>query len=544
MTRFLLTINLALACVGVALAGAAAPAAASHKQISIFEDDSRMFANPAATLTTFRLLGAQVVKVTVHWRSIAPRPNSNKRPGHFNGDNPAAYPRHNWTILDEIDRDARADGIQVYFDLNGGAPAWATGPHHPAGEHPGWDPSPSKFAAFVHAVGKRYDGSYKPPGGKTPLPRVSYWSVWSEPNLGYSLSPQGVLGDIRVENSGHMYRNLLNAAWRGLHNTGHGRDTILIDELAPRAGNRWGEFQAMKPLVFLRALYCVDSNYHELRGADAAIRGCPTTAAGSRHFRAANPALFQATGVADHPWMRWYPPNREIQNDPDYTSLKDIGQLTGALDRLERVYGSHKRFPIYNTEFGYITDPPNNSTIRVSGQAPAKYPSPETAAYYLNWAEYLSWKNPRIASFDQYLLRDPDLGPGRYTGWASGLLGPRQGTAKVTFGAWRLPLYLPVTSFSPGHKLEVWGCVRPAAYGALDSGSAQTAEIQFAPGKSDSFKTVKQVTIGRTAGCYFDKRIKFARSGSVRLIYTYPTPDALLPAGRTVFSRHVEITRR
>ena len=66
--------------------------------------------------------------------------------------------------------------------------------------------------------------------------------------------------------------------------------------------------------------------------------------------------------------MRWYAPNHELDPDPtngsitaDYTSLGVIGNLGRALDRLQRVYGSDTRFPIYDTEFGYITSPPKRS---------------------------------------------------------------------------------------------------------------------------------------------------------------------------------------
>ena len=36
--------------------------------------------------------------------------------------------------------------------------------------------------------------------------------------------------------------------------------------------------------------------------------------------------------------------------------------------------------------------------------------SPALAASYLNWAEYLTWRDPRIRSYDQYLLIDPPRG--------------------------------------------------------------------------------------------------------------------------------------
>ncbi len=529
-------------------------AVASSQQTSIIQDDPRLDADPAGTLVRARLLGANVIRVSVYWSSIAPTPLARKAPRHFNAADPAAYPAADWSLWDTIVDDARVDGIKVDFDLMGGAPRWALGPGRPAGNaNPNWEPSASAFGAFVRAIATRYSGSYVPAGDTTPLPRVDFWTIWNEPDYGPSLAPQGVPGNLKVENSPRMYRNLLDSAWSSLQATGHtpATDTIAFGELAPRGESLWGVFSGMKPLVFLRALYCVDSSYHPLRAAAARIRGCPTTAAASRRFRAKNPALFRASGVSDHPYMRWYKPNHEQNPDPtnhspttDYSSLGVIGNLTRALDRLQRVYGSGTRFPIYDTEFGYITSPPKHSpdpmsTVRVL------YLSPATAADYMNWAEYLSWRNPRIRSFTQYLLYDP-LRPTRKNDWggfASGLL-TWTGVQKATYYAWRLPLYLPVTTARPGHSLEVWGCVRPAPFGLLDTGSPQTAQIQFAPRGGGGFSTVQTVTIAPGQSCYFDMRMTFPSSGTLRLAYTYPAGDIQLGNGATVVSRTVSVTVR
>jgi hypothetical protein len=531
-----------------------AKAVASTQQISIIEDETRVYADPAGTLARARLLGADAMRVSVHWNWITPASNAKKMPRHFNPSDPASYPAANWGLWDTIVTDAQQAGIRIDFDLMGGAPRWAIGPGRPKGStNDNWEPSPSAFGSFVHAIASRYSGSYVPPGHNSPLPRVDFWTIWNEPDYGPSLAPQGVPGHLTVENSPRMYRNLLGAAWRSLQATGHhtATDTIAFGELAPRGESFWGVFSGMKPLAFLRAMYCVDSSYHPLRGAAARIRGCPATPAASRRFRAQNPALFQASGVSDHPYMRWYKPNHEQNPDPvnhsstaDYSSLGVIGHLTGALDRLQRVYGSRARFPIYNTEFGYITSPPKHSpdpttSVRVI------YLSPTIAADYMNWAEYLSWRNPRIRSFQQYLLYDP-LRPTRKNNWggfASGLL-TWTGAQKATYYAWRLPLYLPVTKARPGHALEVWGCVRPARFGALDAGAPQTAQIQFAPRGSGQYTTVQTVTINSGASCYFDLHIVFPSSGNVRLAYTYPPGDTLLGNGATVVSRTVAVTIR
>jgi hypothetical protein len=427
---------------------------------------------------------------------------------------------------------------------------WATGPGAPRdGQvHLNWNPSPKEFEAFARAVATRYSGNYDPgtekldPGNPADLPKVSFWSVWNEPDYGPGLAPQGVPGHLKIENSPRMYRNLVAAVWNALQATGHNHDSLVWGELAPRGALNWGVFSGMKPLIFLRALYCVDSNYRPLRGGAARIRGCPATAAASRQFRARNPGLFRAAGVADHPYMRWYPPNKEQFPDPNNTSLGQIGNLTRALDRLQRVYGSHTRYPIYNTEFGYITTPPKRDTTK------EPWVNQNTAAYYLNWAEYLSWKNPRIRSFSQYLLYDPLPSKSKtdFGGFASGLLSFGSHARKATYAAWRLPLYLPVTTARPGHSFEVWGCARPAHFAQADTGATQTVQILFQRGSRGPFRMLGTIEVTDPHG-YFDVHMRFPGSGTVRLSWDYPVADRALGyfdpvTPHTAFSRSVRIT--
>jgi len=528
----------------------AAPAVAVNTQESWLEDDLSMMTNPARTLQQLRMLGVDRVRVAVRWQLIAPNPSSHRRPRHFNAADPAAYPAASWAVWDQIVTEAKWDGIEVNFDLLGGAPLWATGPGVPRDgkPHHNWEPSPKEFGMFAHAVATRYSGNYAAatkklvPGDPDDLPKVSFWSVWNEPDYGPSLAPQGVPGHLRIENSPRMYRNLVNAAWSALQATGHAHDPVVIGEVAPRGAQKWGVFSGMKPLIFLRAMYCLDSRYRTLRGTAAALRGCPTTAAGSRQFVDRNPALFHAAGFADHPYMRWYPPNREQFPDPNFSSLGQIGNLTRALDRVQRTYGSHAHFPVYNTEFGYITTPPKHDTRT------DPWVSQSTGAYYLNWAEYISWRNPRIRSFSQYLLYDPL--PARanndFGGFASGLLTFGTHLQKATYAAWRVPLYMPVTSARRDRSLEIWGCARPAHFAQTDTGDTQIVQIQFQRGSRGPFTTLRDVTLG-SSSCYFDMHMRFPGSGTVRLAWAYPASDQLLgfldpTLSHTVYSRLVRIT--
>ena len=557
LRRITTTITLAGALTAVSLIPASTPALASSTQWAMMQDGTLLLKDPADTLARFRLLGASMVRVILNWYSVAPSANSHHQP-HFSATNPSAYPAANWAPWDAIVRDATQDGIAVDFTVSGGAPLWADGPGIPPKFTPAyfaWKPSASEFGAFMQAVGRRYNGSYTPPGQSSPLPRVKFWAIWNEPNFGQDLGPQAIDGS-SVSVGPMMYRGLVSAGWSALAQSGHGHDTILIGETAARGIGPGGptkgapqgfpgNYGQTKPLEFLRTLYCVDSSYNELRGASAAAVGCPTTAAASRRFRAQNPGLFLANGYGDHPYPQNLPPTEDASSDPNFAAFNDIPRLETELDRLQRIYGSNTKFQIYNDEYGYITNPPHGGQI--SNGCHCSYASPTTAAYYLNWAEYLSWKNSRIASTMQYPLEDPPSTPHQaYTGFSSGLLSDT-GFQKPAYYAYRLPLYLPVTTAaSAGRNLEVWGDARPAPFAASDTSDPQTIEIQFQAHSSGSFTTLKTVPITNPRG-YFDLHMTFPTSGTVRLAWTYPVADAMFSsyaAGVTVYSRDVQVTVR
>jgi hypothetical protein len=533
-----------------ALALGAAPALASTEQLSIIQDPDGFMSDPAGTLSTIRALGTAMIRVVVVWAQVAPDPTAATPPPGFDAADPADYPAAGWAPYDRIVQLATSDGIGVDLTVSGGAPLWAEGPGVPAAAlanpYWAWRPSAQAFGQFVQAIGERYSGAYVPHGANSPLPRVSFWAIWNEPNFGEDLGPQATDGST-VSVGAEMYRDLADEAWSALQATGHttATDTIVFGEVAPRGASGPttrahpqglpGDFGMTRPLAFTRTLYCVNSSYRELRGAAAKAVGCPATAAASRSFRHQNPVLFDATGFADHPYPQNKPPTVERSSSHDITPFPRLADLERELDRLQRLYGSGRQLPVYNTEYGYITNPPN----------PGNFVSPATAAYYLNWTEYLSWKRQRIASTMQYPLYDPVLDtpdPGGDGGFSSGLLYSN-GQPKPGFAAYRLPLYLPVTSTRPGRQLEVWGCVRPARYTIPDTGQVQTAQIQFAPAHSDVYTALRTVSISDPADCYFDLRMGFPGSGTVRLAYTYPPGPSAVDA-TTVYSRSVAVSLR
>jgi len=506
-------------------------AQASNRQVSIIEEEN-VFSSPAEAATVLqelRHLGVTETRVEVQWASIAPSPTAATKPA-FNSADPGAYPAANWSQLDSIVRTASADGVKVLMTVTGAAPAWAQGKGKPGGSTGAslgaWKPSASEYGNFVKALGIRYSGHYRG------LPRVSTWEIYSEPNFGEHLSPQNAGG---VTAAG-MYRALLAAAWNGLHASGHGHDTVVFGATSAHGEARLvgglGIAGETQPLTFLRELYCVDARYHQLRGGAAKPFACPTNPRAARSFRRQNPALFFATAFSDHPYPlgndESLPPTQTRYHGPNYATFSQLPNLINALNRSVKAWGSGKKFAIWNTEYGYISNPPRGGGVTLANQA-----------YYLNWAEYLSWKNPQIGSFMNFLLVDPDptVGVVACGGFASGLIfnpalttapcagGQVGNTPKPALAAWRLPLYMPTTSGRKGKPLEVWGCVRPGPFAFRDTHRTQLGQIQFSSNGA-TWSTV--ATVRANGNCYFDQKVKFPSSGQVRLAYTYPAGDTRL----------------
>lgn len=486
--------------------------------------ESQILTDPQGQISLAQSLGVDRLHVAMYWNEVAPSPSAVHKP-HFNASDPADYSAAAWAPYDAVVRDLQGTGVGIDLAIMGPPPRWASAPGapHPATQTE-WRPSAADYGQFVKAVATRYSGHYIPPGATKPLPRVGFWSIWNEPDLGVFLAPEAV-DHSQVEVAPRYYRAMVDAAWSAFQSTGHGHDTILIGELAPagiRSGAGVGDFNSMPPLRFMRALYCVNSAYQPLRGSAATIRGCPATAAGSAQFAAQNPGLFKTAGVADHPYPQGLPPNEVTPGEPDYAELGDMSTVERALDRMQKAYGSDRKLPIWNTEFGYQTTPPDVEAGTVS---------PTTAAYYMNWAEYITWEDPRLQSYDQYLLIDPTV-PYFDTGILTAAGQPKPG-----FDAYRMPLYLPVNKTSKGQPLVVWGCVRPAPSAARSTHRPQDALIQFQAGGKGPWKTVQRVPITNIHG-YFEVRQTFSGSGNVRTAWTPPhhAPQ--------VYSRTVVVTLR
>jgi hypothetical protein len=490
-----------------------APALASSTlQSSMLDDSQLIYASPNHVLNEMRqikALGVDQVKVSVVWNLIAPNSMSASRPA-FNATDPGAYPLGVWTRYDRVVQDAQQLGLQVYFMIVPPAPLWAIPRGEPLGqgEPLGHAPNPSDFGQFVQALGERYSGSYEG------LPRVTFWGIWNEPDISAWLNPWH-RGSEYLEPL--LYRGLLNAAWNGLQASGHtpATDTILIGELANSG--------SLSTLQFVRALYCVGSNLRPLSGGAAAHFGCPASGS-SAAFVAANPLLFGTGGFAHHPYSFNEPPNRPYSLS-NWITMHNLSLLERELDGIFSGYGKLPSggVPLYLTEFGYESNPPNPFVLNSTAQQAA----------WINESEYMAWRYPYVRSLNQFELIDspPRKGtkPGSKAYWSTFQTGLEfaSGRPKPALAAFRLPIWLPFAHH--GSSVSIWGQLRPA-----DHTQPQYGVIQFAPAGSRSFQTLDVLQTLNPEG-FFLIQVAIPSSGSVRLAW-------LSPGGVVYYSRSVAVS--
>jgi hypothetical protein len=538
----LLQVLIALLLVGAALAVVVASSGTGSARVrgrwtgSMFQDDDHLVYASTATVTrtlnTLKSLGVDQIRATVKWEAIAPDPLSRTRPAGFKAIYPADYSPVVWAPYDRLVELARARDISVNFNITGPGPLWANARGAPSTRYADhWYLSSNQFGQFVRALGTRYSGHFKPPGSSVTVPRVNFWSIWNEPNQPGWLSPQW-----RPSRQGPMmeapvlYRTYANAAFRALVGTGHlpSTDTILVGELAPEGcvhgvpciypRTDW----PIPPLTFLRALYCLGPSYRALTGSAATALYCPSS--GDRQsFVRANPALFQATGFAHHPYSFFLAPNATMATR-SFAPLSNLSRLEHTLNSIFSAYHVQKRLPLYLTEYGYETNPPN----------PYRGVSPQLQALYLNEGQYLAWRDPRVATMSQFLLYDSPPNPkyprGSFSYWdtfQTGLLY-QDGKPKPAFDAYRLPIFLPDPVLKPGHPMLVWGLLRTAP-----RDSSQRAQIQWRPRTGTSaYRTLQTVS---TRSEDLTAWVNVPGPGSVRIGWQSPN-------GQMQYSRAAAVT--
>jgi hypothetical protein len=506
-----------ISCLAV-LAALPTYASARKDQYSIIQDDAKVVAQGDqtrnATLDEMRNLGADVVKVTIHWSDIA----GGGKPS--NAEDPNAYPAAKWAPYDAAVQGAIQRGLGIFLNIAGPAPDWVS----KGGVN---RPSAAEFQHFAKAVGTRYSGSFvpagapatppAPSGGGNPspcivpplcgtaagdavaslfggssgsattptaksaaaaLPAVRLWSVWNEPNLPVFLLPQRSSTKSHYPVSPTLYRNLYRAAYNGLAASGHAKDTILLGELLPVGKSTHTTHSSIRPLEFLREVACVDKHYHAYRGAAAKERGC-------KGFKA-----IPISGIAYHPYALSGGPTQRPPNADDAT-IGTLSRVTKAVDRLRarHRFSGPAHPPLWLTEFGVQTDPPDY----LFGAPISRVPG------YLGISERIAERNSRVYSYSQYPLYDDRT----TSGFQSGLRFFGGKAKPGIYQEYQLPIYVMRLGRS---RVDFWGGVRAANNGG-------TVTLFSRIGKKGAFKKLGSAKINKRG--YFEVHVR-ASSNSKR----------------------------
>ena len=440
---------------GIAFTGAPAP---TERVETVMQDDAALlYRSPPRVRRALRRmsdLGVDRVRITASWRQLAPDRDSRRKPA-FDATDPGAYERAALKRLDAAVDGARARGMKVMLDLGFFAPRWAV-------ERPGrngrnvWRPSVREYRLYARAMARHYDG------------RVRLWTTWNEPNHGVFLRPQWVRSGRGWKTATpHLYRRLHNAAYDQVKAVSK-RNRVLIGGLSSFETPGRGPARNMGPLRFTRELACVDRRLK------------PLTRPECRGFRA-----LRADGFAMHPYSQETAPGA---NDPgaDRVQIGELAKLTSLLAELERGGRFASQLPLYLTEYGYQTDPPD----------PGR-PTPEVVGRYEGQALWLGWRTARTRQFPQFLLQDigPDLSKParsaeRWRDYQSGLFTYTGRPKPAVVRGFRLPFQALATRNERGAvAVAVFGQVRPRD-------GTKTVEVQRR-GPDGRWRTVPSRPAGR-----------------------------------------------
>jgi hypothetical protein len=352
-----------LALIALLAAPAATVHAAQKMPIGFFDDPSfRWSPTRAENLRQASVAGASVIHTTATWATIAPAKPSNPA----NGDDPA----YKLADLDELVFQSGLYGLRVMIDING-TPKWANG-----GKAPNVMPKRlADLTTFAKMLASRYNG-------RSGHGTVALWSVWNEPNLQLFLSPQFVGKKIVGPAN---YAKLFKAAYAGIK-SGNSLAKVAIGETSARGRD--------KPLA----------------GVSASI--APGTFA--KNLAKVPGLKFDAWAHHPYPTAPNLPPTQKVRY-PNVT-LSTLPKFEADLKKY-----FHRSVPIWITEYGHETKPPDPKGVSYATQA--KY-----AVQALNIAK----NDPNVQMFIWFVFHDSAGNP-----WQSGLYGAsnNQKPAYDPFGA-------------------------------------------------------------------------------------------------------------
>jgi hypothetical protein len=426
------------------IAGGLGVPSTTHALPVTVQDDALMLhrapAQVKATADRMAELGADRVRLTASWFQLAPNRRSTRMPD-FDATRSGQYPREPWRRLDNAVKASVEAGLDVQIDVAFFAPRWAVkrgaAKTHP--RHHRWEPNRHQFARFAEAVARRYDGTHRDPTSPGEwLPVVRLWTTWNEPNHPQFLLPQWQRSHGRwVPHSPHFYRRMHQLGYAAIKRVDDDNQ-VLIGGTAAVGHTRTGPRRGIPPLRFVRELACVDKRDRPLRRPEC------------KGFRP-----LKADGYSHHPYTLYARPDARSIEGARIT-LRDLDRLSRLLDDLYYLNRIADRLPIYVTEYGYETNPPDV----VRGVTPLQQ------ARYHGLATYMTWKQDDVALFAQFLMNDIGRSPGRddpleiAQNWNSGLYF-QDGRPKPAVDAFKLPFWAESRTLQGNDVVVLFGQVRP-----------------------------------------------------------------------------------
>ncbi len=314
---------LAALCACSLLGAAGAQAAASRPLLTGI---SNVYSNEAAAFEHVRATGSTTVLSALRWNAIAPA----QQPASWNPEDPAD-PHYDWRFFDEWVTRAVQAGLTPIFDVRG-APAWAERCKATSGDAV-CNPDPAVLAAFTRAAVRRYSGRFDS-GRFGVLPHVVYWQGLNEPNLSLFFEPQ-YEGDAVV--SPDLYRTLLNTFYAAVKSV-EPSNIVIAAGLGPNAVPKY----TIGPMTFARRLLC-------MTGSNEKPRPTKTGCEGGVNFD-----IFDI-----HPYTTGGPTHQGRGNDVQMGDLWKLQTLLAAADKAGRINSVFKRTPLWITEMGWDSNPPD-----------------------------------------------------------------------------------------------------------------------------------------------------------------------------------------
>ncbi len=351
MKPALTTRRLRLLLVPVAIACAlVAPAVASaNKKLRVgFLDNAYALSNPDLFWSEAQELNVGFMRWDLQWKHVAPtKPRNPRDPGD---------PAYQWGETDRVVQRAVAEGLagNIMFTL-WATPKWASTKPNAKG-YTASMPKLDAWRNFAYAAAKRYSGTYTPAGATQPLPRITAWEAWNEPNGYFALRPQFQNGE---PVSPRNYTTLLNAMGKEINKALPFKPTIVAGALYKTGGGN-----SVNPITFMRGMKAAGATFDVLSVH-------PYNKVASK-------------GVRDGA--------SQSRTNPAYIA---IGNLDAFVGLSNEIFG--RKRPVWVTEFGWNTPAPGQQLTTVSFAQQAAFAQQSIARMrQIPQVERLAW----------FLLRD------------------------------------------------------------------------------------------------------------------------------------------